>query len=62
MTYHPKKGKMGWNHEVHAIGDSKRKCPSLSRWECHGEQENKIRLFVYEWYVAWLAQVSGGGG
>ena len=52
MTYHPKKGKMGWNHEVHAIGDSKRKCPSLSRWECHGEQENKIRLFVYEWYVA----------
>jgi len=46
---------------VHAMRDSKRECPSLSRWECHDEQANKIRLFIWEWDVALLAQVSGGG-
>ena len=37
MTYHPKEGKMSWNHYVHAMRDSERECPPLSGWECHGE-------------------------
>ena len=61
MTYHPKEGKMSWNHQVHAMRDSERKCPLLSEWECHSEQANKIRLFVCEWDVARPAQASGGG-
>ena len=45
MTYHPKEGKMSWNHWVHAMGDSERECPPLSEWECHDGKENKIKLF-----------------
>ena len=30
MTCHPKKAKMIWNHQVHAIGISKREYPALS--------------------------------
>ena len=41
--------------------DSERECPPLFGWECHGEQANKIRLFVWEWDVAQPIQVSGGG-
>ena len=61
MTYYPKKGKMSWNHQVHAIRDSERECPLLSEQECHSEQENKIRLFLCEWDVARPAQISDGG-
>ena len=31
MTYHPKEGKMSWNHWVHAIGVSKRESSTLIR-------------------------------
>ena len=41
--------------------DSERECTSLSEWECHGMQVNKIRLFVWLWDVVGPAQVSGGG-
>ena len=61
MTCHPKEGKMSWNHQVHAMRDSEREYPPLSGWECHSEQENKIRLFVWEWDVARPTQVSGDG-
>ena len=44
---------------MHAMRDSEREYPPLSKWECHGEQENKIRLFVLEWDVARPVQVSG---
>ena len=46
---------------MHAMRDSEREYPSLSRWECHGGQANKMRLFDWEWDVAWPAQISGGG-
>ena len=29
MTYHPKEGKMNWNHLVHVIGVSKKEHPTL---------------------------------
>ena len=41
--------------------DIERECPLLLEWECHGDQANKIRLFVCEWNVAWPTQVSSGG-
>ena len=31
MTYHPKEGKMSWNHWVHVIGVSKREYSTLIR-------------------------------
>ena len=41
--------------------DSEKECTSLSEWECHGGQANKIRLFVWLWDVVQTAQVSGDG-
>ena len=45
---HAQEGKMSQNHQVHVIGDSKKECPPLFGWECHGEQENKINFFFLE--------------
>ena len=52
---------MSWNYYVHAMMDGKKEYPPLSVWECHGEQENKIRLFVWEWDVARPEQISDDG-
>ena len=50
---------MSWDHQVHAMRDSERKCPPLSGWECHSEQANKIILFCLGMGQARPAQVNG---
>ena len=41
--------------------DGEKEYRPLSVWEFQSEQENKIRLFVSEWDVARLRQISNDG-